>query len=415
MKEKKSERIQDALQYLDEDLIEQVERMRQGVVEVDKNDNTRSDMQKKYFEQSEERYQDKSEQHYSSQKWKKWTTLAASVCVLLTAGRIWSTIFPQISYFDQNKEGIQESANANNGSVDKQPSDHHTVAEDQSVEDFEIDKANDDSANFQSGEKDNAYIPSNDANYQESVVEEDMLEAEPIKGIELPAMKVVLGKEDIVGDMAAFFIYEGRCYIQNEYMGNTSCVGDYVGTATGLIDEWTEQDGYVNYAGSISGDFYEVKGMNPEFMLCMVYENGIVETYVQNNGISLWKGSELINDRLHLKEQYATVSFFTSEEWDKQYETQKQPTVLSEEYRTLFDRFIDAFCEGVFELTKNITFSEHTDNNEHIYHLYFTTDDGVRLHFWMLGDGYVSFHGLNQVCVRIDEELYSEIIEVLQP
>ena len=46
-------------------------------------------------------------------------------------------------------------------------------------------------------------------------------------------------------------------------------VGEHLGTVTGMIDEWTPEEGYVDFAGSICGDFYSVKGYDPEFMLCI--------------------------------------------------------------------------------------------------------------------------------------------------
>ena len=64
--------------------------------------------------------------------------------------------------------------------------------------------------------------------------------------------------------MLAFFIYQGRCYVQYEWIDHgDALVGEYLGTATGLIDEWTPQEGYVDLAGSVQGDFYAVNGYDP--------------------------------------------------------------------------------------------------------------------------------------------------------
>ena len=438
-KEKKTELLQDALQYLDEDMLEVVEKMRGGVVDKaskyedvtdtepigsikkKQEDKIYAKRQGEDIKEIRDTYQKKDLQSDTIKfaKTKKWTTLVASICIIFTVSWIWSGIFPQINSSDKSHEGIQESANLNNDSSDNDSSVQHTVAEDETIKDC---------AGNKEGEVETANIPSNESNGNDDLIDEAQSEevttrpskpqSEALGGIEIPKMKVTLPREDAEIDMIGFFIYEGRCYVQNESMDMVSpiedAMGDYIGTVKGSIDEWTKEDDYIDYTGSVGGEVYEIKGIDPKFMLCMRYDNEMIETYINNNGISLYKGSELINDRLHLKENYTQVSYFTSEEWNNThpYQTQKQPTILEEEYRDVFDRFLDAFSEGVFQWKKDIIYSSSVENE---YHLYFTTGEGIRLHFWLLGDGYVSFHGLNQVCVQIDETLYNEVIGILQP
>ena len=79
----------------------------------------------------------------------------------------------------------------------------------------------------------------------------------------IPPLEVSLSSE-LAADMIGFFIYEGRCYVQYNHIDNgTDLIGEYLGTATGLIDEWTPKEGYVDFAGSVRGDFYSVKGYDP--------------------------------------------------------------------------------------------------------------------------------------------------------
>ena len=405
-KEKKTELLQDALQYLDEDMIQAVDTLRGDAssfkfksAEVDCSSPTEMGALNNKMEtkqNADKIYRQIGEMIDENEKkkrnWKKWTTLAASICVFLTVAWIWNSILPQIDDVNGSHEGMQESTNINQGATGDSNSDPHIVTEDATTE--SVDKTDD--LHTPLGEVETAYRPDNES------LKENMPEA--LNGVTIPAIKVELPKEENVEiDMIGLFIYQGRCYVQNEYMNDTSCVGAYVGTAQGRINEWSKPDAYVELSGSVRGDFYEVKGVDPKFMLCMVYENGVVETYIHNNDISLYKGSELVNDRLHLKESYATVSYFTSEEWNLQYQTQKQPTLLGEEHRELFDRFLDAFAKGTFEKTKA---------KKPLYHLYFTTKQGVKVQFLLLGNGYVSFQGLNEVCVKMDGALYNEIIEV---
>ena len=74
--------------------------------------------------------------------------------------------------------------------------------------------------------------------------------AQTAKGITIPKAEVTLSQPDgVAADMLAFFIYQGRCYLQYDWLDHGSdLVGEKVGTATGLIDEWTPKEGYVELA-----------------------------------------------------------------------------------------------------------------------------------------------------------------------
>nr|WP_300656727.1 sigma-70 family RNA polymerase sigma factor [uncultured Acetatifactor sp.] len=136
------------------------------------------------------------------------------------------------------------------------------------------------------------------------------------EGVTIPPMEVILGRSNDELCMLAFFIYQGHCYVEYERLENDSSkiVGEYLGTATGLIDEWTPRDGYVELAGSVEGDFYSVKGYEPSFLLCMQKE-GTVSLYVREGGITLKTGADLYNKWLHLSEDYREVRYETRASW----------------------------------------------------------------------------------------------------
>ena len=349
--ENRSEIIQDALNFLDDALIEEVEELRGGVVE--------------------------KERPKKSYSWKKWTALAASVCVLIIAGTLWNGLNKGFT----NVESDRANNNKQEGFWDGVD-----------AEDMEEDEAEKDLV-------DGDISVGTDLEVGESA-------------ITIPTLKINLKKEDgLASDMIGFFIYEGRCYVQTcDYM-TKDVVGDYVCTSTGLIDEWTSKDGYVELAGSVEAKFYEVKGMNPEFMLCTVYEDGVVETYVHNNGITLNRGWELLTDRLGMEEEFQKVSYLTGNEWEKQYQTKQEPTVISEEHREIFDKFLASFGENKFILKKNVSTNTKA---EAVYHLYITTQEDVPLHFLLFRDGYVSYYGLDQVCIKIDERIYDAVVDILK-
>lgn len=357
--ENRSEIIHDALNLLDDEMIEEVEKLR-GQVAVK---NTKF-------------------------PWRKWSALAAGICLVLSTSWIWNSQLSQEGYLSDKEELKDEIGN--NPAVEI-------------PEDMEESNQNDEMDNKQ------------EAIYEYQI--SGTPEAESSSGIEIPAMVVDLRRdEEVARDMLAFFIHEGRCYVQTEYIKEGAAfVGDYVGTSIGLIDEWTTEDGYVDGAGSVGGDFYEVEGVSTDFMLCVKYENGAVEIFVNNSGLKLSKGSELMVDRLNLKGNYESVAFLSNTEWN---ETHKEPIVLSEEYNQVFDALIDSFSEGQFIYTDNIPYDgegiSSIYTNENVYHLYFETESGIRLHFWLFDGGYVAYSGISQGSVKIDQEIYEEIIEILE-
>ncbi len=231
------------------------------------------------------------------------------------------------------------------------------------------------------------------------------------EGITIPAMEVSLSKEEAaMSDMIGFFIYEGRCYVYYENFSETEgIVGEYLGTVTGMIDEWTPEEGYVDFAGSIWGDFYSVKGYDPEFMLCTKVGNGDVTTYICNNGITVKYGKELYEDRLHLSENIAGVQYESRESWfyskEELYELDKEEACIRE--------FIEKLAEEEFLLCRDIEAQEgwqHMVDSE-IYHLYFNGKDGTKVHLRLHEDGYVRFQGLWDLCVKIPEECYDKLID----
>ncbi len=391
-KEDRAEIIQDALNLLDDELILEADELREKAANTNIEHGSISKINT-----------DNKRTHKKIGKsWHRFMALAASVAVFFIAGFVWSRgIVP-------NGTNTQEG-----------------YLEERAVEDTQKKDVVTDELNAASDAEE--VVKSESQMLQESQVQihlpdqriEELAGVESLASIEIPALEVELGKNDLVeADMMGFFIYEGRCYVQSEYYkSGFSLVGDYVGTSIGMIDEWTKEEGYVDYAGSVSGKFYEVKGYDPSFMLCMKYENGAVETFINNNGIILGKGSDLMEDRLHLKENFGKVTFKTQKEWNETLE-EENSHVLPEEYDELMERFFDSFSSGDFVYIKDTTldvngasrYHENMDN----YHLTFYTKDGLRFDFVLYEDGYVSFHGFDSVCVQIEPSLYEDMIEVLK-
>ncbi len=372
MREKKrSEIIQDALEFLDDEMIEEVEKMRGGYLKLD-------------TEESQEITLNITEPKKTHYPWRKWTALAASVCLLVAGSWIFGNVIAPLdtNKADESNRGTEQASNQETVIIEDADDVGGTNNRNESCEQVEI---------------------------HDGVIAD--LESD-IYGVEIPKLEMNLKKENgLEMDMLGFFIHDGRSYIQYDFAGeNADFVGEQVGTVTGLIDEWTPAEGYVEGAGTFTGKIYEVEGVVPEFMLCTVWDDGTVETYINNNGMTLGKGSDLVDDRLHLRDNFKEVSFQTDYDWNYTWD---EPTQLSEEYHALFEQFLDSFAEGDFEYVEGKSYYPF-GGEEGIYHLYFTTDNGVRLHFTLVGDGYVMFPWINQVCVQIDQDIYDQVVEVLQ-
>ena len=381
-KEKRTEKIQEALYYLDDDFIEDVEKLR-GFVDLSTVD--------KVF--SEKKMQD---QRFKKKKyWRKWTALAASICLLIVGSWIYA-IYLQPSEHSMENSGVGQENFSEENFAENVKDGQENLFEEKFAE------------NLQYGQEDVA----EDANKEEAVNQEVFK-----KGVTIPKMEVNLKSNDaLAADMLGFFILNGRSYIQYElqqvYKGQgVDFVGDYVGYITGSIDEWTEDDGYVEGAGTYTGNVYEVKGVSPEFMLCMVWENGWVETFINHNDITLYKGSDLVDDWLDLRGNYDGIAFETIVNNQFAYESLD----LTEQEKDTFDRFLDAFAEGDYVYVKEkieYPFGGDFDTLDMI-DFYYVKENGVRLRFRTLGDCYVSFPWIN-ACVKIDQDIYDEAVDILQ-
>ena len=193
---------------------------------------------------------------------------------------------------------------------------------------------------------------------------------------------------------------------------SSKIVGEYLGTATGLIDEWTPRDGYVELAGSVEGDFYSVKGYEPSFLLCMQKE-GTVSLYVREGGITLKTGADLYNKWLHLSEDYREVRYETRASW--YYGSGEVRQLDAPRAQEVLD-FIPALDEAEFlpveEVEARSGISPFAESE--IYHMYFLTENGMTVHLRLHEGGYVRFQGLLNICVQIPEETFRGLTALFQ-
>lgn len=243
-------------------------------------------------------------------------------------------------------------------------------------------------------------------------VREDSQTTVAENGIKIPQMKVDLSSNNAY-DMLAFFIYQGRCYVANEWDLNTrDIIGERLGTATGLIDEWTPKEGYVELAGSIGGDFYAVKGYDPSFMLCMNRDGGVT-TFICGTGITLKYGRELYEERLHLSENYVSAEYESHSSWEYSKEEIYRLNVENNETLT---NFINSLNDAEFMLCSDVPLEKNQSSimDKEIYHLYFKMKNGTKVRLRLYEGGYVRFQGVMDVCVRVPQEDFNALINLLE-
>ena len=148
----------------------------------------------------------------------------------------------------------------------------------------------------------------------------------------VPAIELPEADAGFTADMLACVVYNGAVYTQGGWLDAASAlVGEYLGHATGGIDEWSDESEYhVEFAGTMSGDIYSVIGYDPGFRICCLNDDGSAMLLERLNGISLDTGADLFETRLHLPERLESLTYLTHEDWNNAARHYRTPE-LSEE------------------------------------------------------------------------------------
>lgn len=212
---------------------------------------------------------------------------------------------------------------------------------------------------------------------------------ESTQGIYVPPLEVELpqAETETMIDMSGFFIYQGRLYAQmNVVEQGQNLVGEQLGESSGTIDEWTPEDQYLEGTGSIGGPFYEVKGYDPRYLLCMVHDYG-VGLFWNNCDITVSTGADVLEEVFHLSDGIVQA------ESDFQGDTGSMTQITQlEQLETWVDDLGQAPALS----------SAETDMEQCLGHLYLTKADGVTVHLRLMGNGYVQVAELPEVCWQME-------------
>ncbi len=248
------------------------------------------------------------------------------------------------------------------------------------------------------------------------------------KGVSIPAIKLPeSGNGDM--DMIGLVVYKGGIYTQAGYYAKADAekieplVGERLGYATGSIDEWSKKEDYeTEFAGSICGDIYSVKGYDTGFRLCIreEYEDENGEPYLfiefldRLNGITLEKGSDLFEDRLRIKDRVEDIKWQSHEDWNWNTGNIRDAELDS----AVWEAFLDAVDEGEFVYTWNPDGSFYDGVPEsHIYdtpnqaHLTLTMEDGTVIPLRLIEGGYVGYQPLGWYFVKIPGDAFDAVYD----
>lgn len=207
------------------------------------------------------------------------------------------------------------------------------------------------------------------------------------QGVYVPPLEV----EHESADMTGFFIYQGRIYSQGGMVQEgQKLVGAQLGESSGTIDEWTSENQYLEGTGSIGGPFYEVKGYDPQHLLCMVYDYG-VELFWNNCDITVSTGADVLEEVFRLSDGIARAEF--QKEVDVQGENRHTTPITQLEE---LEAWVDALSQAP------ALSSAETDMGQCLGHLYLTKADGVTVHLRLMEHGYVQMAELPEVCWQME-------------
>lgn len=216
---------------------------------------------------------------------------------------------------------------------------------------------------------------------------------ESTQGIYVPPLEVELSQAqpEAMIDMIGFFIYQGRLYAQMDVVEQgQDLVGEQLGESSGTIDEWTSEDQYLEGTGSVGGPFYEVKGYDPKYMLCMVYDYG-VELFWNNCDITVSTGGDVLEEVFRLSDGIARAEF--QSESDVQKDTGHMTTITPLNQLAAWVNALDQAPALA---------SAETDMGQCLGHLYLTKADGVTVHLRLMEHGYVQVAELPEVCWQME-------------
>ncbi len=243
--------------------------------------------------------------------------------------------------------------------------------------------------------------------------------------LNIPAIQLPKKSKGVEFDMIALVVYKGGIYTQTQrYIGADAegvdgLVGEKLGYATGEIDEWSTQDDYAEeFASSITGNIFSVKGYSTDYRLCMstFYEDEdgnqvkYIEFFERLNGIGITDGEDLFGDRLNTKERLESIKYQTHDDWNNSHNNYKDlPDITSAQINS----FLDTLYTGRFEYLHEKDPNFYSDAKKQT-HLYLCMNDNTIVELRLMEGGYVGYQWMGWYFVRMPGEAFDAIFNACQ-
>ncbi|MBR6172539.1 MAG: hypothetical protein IKQ49_05150 [Eubacterium sp.] len=265
-----------------------------------------------------------------------------------------------------------------------------------------------------------------EANEDTDSTSETKTDSDIAEGIHIPAITLPDPETAATADMIQLVVWQGNIYTYAGICYEPDIIkalqGDYLGEATGSIDEWSKPSDYEQYlAGTFSGKVYTVKGYDPSFRLSSVMnwkdENGAEHQMMyfldHLNGITISKGSDFYEDRLKISGRVTALSWQSHQDWDKTDFNQLPDTLHQldlDVYSALWRSFLSEIDQAPFiDLSTDSAFMENLYNESVQTHLFITLNDGTVTELRLFEGGYVGCPSLGKYFVRIPGSTFDEM------
>ena len=238
-----------------------------------------------------------------------------------------------------------------------------------------------------------------------------------IPSVELPNSSM---EDGVMADMIGLVVYNGGVYTQAEdYYGDDATavdalIGDYLGYASGTIDEWSKKEEYdKNFASTVSGKVYTVKGYDTDFRICIRAEvedeNGNPTLWIQFltrlNGITLDTGADLFENRLHMQGNVKSIQWQSHADWDLGGKNLRDLHLNS----ACWEDFLNQMNHGKFVYTWTDDMDQSIYDTSNQVHLILTMEDNTIVRLRLIEGGYVGYDALGWYFVQIPGETFDAV------
>lgn len=232
-----------------------------------------------------------------------------------------------------------------------------------------------------------------------------------------------------------FFIYKNKCYVyfstvfstkenQIHLYDHNTFLEQYVGKSKKVDINTFKKRPYTELTGTITREFFTVKGIDSTFMLCSrsKADENYIDLWLNSSDISLKKGADLFENLLHLNDNCKQVTYLPNHahyQWEISKINQELPDVhvlLYQDYAVV-SRFLEGLNEGTFIYPQDVAQNEASiieGNKTYAIIIQLTNDLCIPLTIYE--DGYVRLEGFREfsnLLVKVDQMVVQELIEVL--